>query len=121
MCFRKFDLYETVPEVRERMAELATKRLCKDVKAIYFFDMLGKFNQIYYISFWLNWTLSSLPPLINCIFSEYEFVDDEKFYVDWKNGSGSVGIGEPPMDKKPDVSFTLRKEWLIKVLNRKYR
>lgn len=80
----KFDLYETVPEVRERMAELATKRLCKDVKAIYFFDML----------------------------------DDEKFYVDWKNGSGSVGIGEPPMDKKPDVSFTLRKEWLIKVLNR---
>ena len=25
------------------------------------------------------------------------------------------------MDKKPDVSFTLRKEWLIKVLNRKYR
>ena len=46
-------------------------------------------------------------------------LDDEKFYVDWKNGSGSVGIGEPPMDKKPDVSFTLRKEWLIKVLNRK--
>ena len=41
-CFSKFDLYETVPEVRERMAELATKRLCKDVKAIYFFDMLGK-------------------------------------------------------------------------------
>lgn len=80
----KFDLYETVPEVRERMAELANKRLCKDVKAVYFFDML----------------------------------DDEKFYVDWKNGSGSVGIGEPPMDKKPDVSFTLRKEWLIKVLNR---
>ena len=81
--------------------------------------MLGKFNQIYYISFWLN--LCSLPPLINCIFSKYEFLDDEKFYVDWKNGSGSVGIGEPPMDKKPDVSFTLRKEWLIKVLNRKYR
>ena len=80
----KFDLYETVPEVRERMAELANKRLCKDVKAVYFFDM----------------------------------IDDEKFYVDWKNGSGSVGIGEPPMDKKPDVSFTLRKEWLIKVLNR---
>lgn len=80
----KFDFYETVPEVRERMAELATKRMCKDVKAIYFFDIL----------------------------------DDEKFYVDWKNGSGSVGIGEPPMDKKPDVSFTLRREWLIKVLNR---
>ena len=39
--FRKFDLYETVPEVRERMAELATKRLCKDVKAVYFFDMQG--------------------------------------------------------------------------------
>lgn len=80
----KFDLYETVPEVRERLAELATKRLCKDVKAVYFFDMQ----------------------------------DDEKFYVDWKNGSGSVGVGEPPIDKKPDVTFTLRKEWLIKVLNR---
>ena len=44
LYFSKFDLYETVPEVRERMAELATKRLCKDVKAIYFFDMLGKKN-----------------------------------------------------------------------------
>ena len=43
--FRKYDFYETIPEVRERMAELANKRLCKDVKAIYFFDMLGK--QIY--------------------------------------------------------------------------
>ena len=43
--FRKYDFYETIPEVRERMAELASKRLCKDVKAIYFFDMLGK--QIY--------------------------------------------------------------------------
>lgn len=80
----KYDLYETIPEVRERMDELANKRLCKDVKAVYFFDLL----------------------------------DDEKFYVDWKNGAGSVGIGEPPMDKKPDVTFTLRKEWLIKVLNR---
>ena len=45
--------------------------------------------------------------------------DDETFYVDWKNGSGSVGVGEPPIDKKPDVTFTLRKEWLMKVLNRK--
>jgi len=45
--------------------------------------------------------------------------DDDKFYVDWKNGAGSVGIGEPPIDKKSDVTFTLRKEWLIKVLNRK--
>ena len=45
MYFRKYDFYETIPEVRERMAELANKRLCKDVKAIYFFDMLGK--QIY--------------------------------------------------------------------------
>ena len=35
-------MYETVPEVRERMAELANKRLCKDVKAVYFFDLLGK-------------------------------------------------------------------------------
>merc|ERR1712223_1790584 len=81
---QKYDFYETIPEVRERMAELASKRLCKDIKAIYFFDML----------------------------------DDDKFYVDWKNGAGSVGIGEPPIDKKSDVTFTLRKEWLIKVLNR---
>ena len=42
VCFRKFDFYETVPEVRERMAELASKRMVKDVKAIYFFDILGK-------------------------------------------------------------------------------
>merc|ERR1719225_861258 len=68
---QKYDFYETIPEVRERMAELANKRLCKDVKAIYFFDML----------------------------------DDDKFYVDWKNGAGSVGIGEPPIDKKS------AKEW----------
>lgn len=81
---RKFDFFETVSEVRERMAELTTQSLCKDVKAVYFFDIL----------------------------------DDEKFYVDWKNGSGSVGVGSPPADKKPDVSFALSKEWLIKVLNR---
>ena len=47
--FRKYDFYETIPEVRERMAELASKRLCKDVKAIYFFDMLGKQICIYYV------------------------------------------------------------------------
>jgi len=81
---RKFNFYETIPQVRERMAKLATENLCKDVNAVFFFNMQ----------------------------------DDEKFYVDWKNGSGSVGIGEPPADKKPDVSFTLKKEWLIKVLNR---
>ena len=25
------------------MAELATKRMCKDVQAIYFYDMIGKY------------------------------------------------------------------------------
>jgi len=42
----------------------------------------------------------------------------KSFMLIGKMVQGQLVFGEPPMDKKPDVSFTLRKEWLIKVLNR---
>ena len=111
------------------MAELATKRMCKDVQAIYFYDMIGKYivicaflkKQVITV---LDYTLSDEMGqkrfiLFVIAYSLSLNIDDEKFYVDWKNGKGEVNLGYPPMDKKPDVTFTLKKEWLLKVLNRK--
>ena len=45
--------------------------------------------------------------------------DEGKFHVDFKNASGSVGEGEPPMDRKPDVTIRLSSDIFVKIFNRK--
>lgn len=42
--------------------------------------------------------------------------DEEKYYVDLKQGSGQVGKGDPPV--KSDVSFNTCSETLLKLFNR---
>lgn len=39
----------------------------------------------------------------------------ENFFVDLKNGAGSVGKGEPPEGAAPDVTFTMDTESLLKM------
>ena len=50
----------------------------------------------------------------------HPFTDKGKFYVDFKNASGCVGEGEPPIDKKPDVTIRLNSDIFVKIFNRKY-
>merc|ERR1719508_355428 len=42
--------------------------------------------------------------------------DEDKYYVDLKQGSGQVGKGEPPV--KSDVNITVGSENLLKLFNR---
>jgi hypothetical protein len=40
-----------------------------------------------------------------------------KYYVDFKNGEGAVGQGDP--EHKPDVTITMNEEVFLKIFNRK--
>jgi len=60
------------------------------------------------------------PKVVQDVQAIYLFdVDDKgKFYVDFKNASGCVGEGEPPIDKKPDVTIRLNSDIFVKIFNR---
>jgi len=60
------------------------------------------------------------PKVVQDVQAIYLFdVDDQgKFYVDFKNASGMVGEGEPPVDKKPDVTIRLSSDIFVKIFNR---
>ena len=42
-----------------------------------------------------------------------------KYFIDFKNGSGSVGEGDP--GSKPDVTISMNEEVFLKIFNRKCR
>jgi len=46
----------------------------------------------------------------------FDVEDEEKYYVDLKQGSGQVGKGDPPV--KSDVSFVIGSETLLRMFNR---
>lgn len=73
-------------DVRDRMKNVASAKIVKEVQAIYLFDV----------------------------------EDGDKFYVDFKNDEGAVCDGDPPVDKKPDVTIKLSSEVFVKIFNRKY-
>ena len=45
------------------------------------------------------------------------FVEKGKYYIDFKNGSGQVGEGDPA--SKADVTITMNEEVFLKIFNRK--
>ena len=45
------------------------------------------------------------------------FVEKGKYYIDFKNGSGQVGEGDPA--SKADVTITMNEEIFLKIFNRK--
>ena len=53
---------------------------------------------------------------MNAIFV-FDIEGEGKWYVDLKNGSGSVGKGDP--QEKPDVTLVLNKDVLLKMFNSK--
>ena len=42
-----------------------------------------------------------------------------KYFIDFKNGSGSVGEGDP--GSKPDVTISMNEEVFLKIFKRKCR
>ena len=47
------------------------------------------------------------------------FTEKGKYYIDFKNGSGAVGEGDPA--SKADVTITMNEEVFLKIFNRKYK
>ena len=47
------------------------------------------------------------------------FSEKGKYYVDFKNGEGMVGEGDPA--NKPDVTISMNEEVFLKIFNRKFK
>ncbi len=45
------------------------------------------------------------------------FSEKGKYYIDFKNGEGAVGQGDP--EHKPDVTITMNEDVFLKIFNRK--
>ncbi len=54
--------------------------------------------------------------LVNSYVSSAFCAEEGKFFVDFKNGSGSVGEGEPA--ENPDVTIKMNKTNFLKIFNR---
>merc|ERR1719266_1221727 len=74
--------YKAVSEVLDRIRNVASEAIVKQVGAIYLFDVKEK----------------------------------GKYYIDFKNGSGAVGEGDPA--SKADVTITMNEEVFLKIFNR---
>jgi hypothetical protein len=46
------------------------------------------------------------------------FLEKGKYFIDFKNGSGNVGEGEPGV--KADVTISMNEEVFLKIFNRKF-
>ena len=46
------------------------------------------------------------------------FSEKGKYYIDFKNGEGAVGQGDP--EHKPDVTITMNEEVFLKIFNREF-
>ena len=75
-------LYNTVPQVFDRIAHVADAQIVEEVNALFQFN-LGS---------------------------------DTNYFVDLKNGAGTVGKGEAP--EKPDVTISMDADNLLKMFNK---
>ncbi len=74
--------YSSVQEVLDRIKNVASEAIVKQVGAVYLFDVSEK----------------------------------GKYFIDFKNGSGNVGEGDP--GQKPDVTISMNEEVFLKIFNR---
>ena len=47
----------------------------------------------------------------------YPYIDEGKYFIDFKHGSGAVGEGDPA--NKADVTITMNIDNFLKIFNRK--
>ena len=73
----------------------------KQVGAIYIFDVAGNIFQ--FKPRYLAYRIHLLT-------------EKGKYFIDFKNGSGNVGEGDP--GSKPDVTITMNEEVFLKIFNR---
>ena len=52
------------------------------------------------------------------VFNRSCFSEKGKYYIDFKNGEGAVGQGDP--EHKPDVTITMNEEVFLKIFNREF-
>jgi hypothetical protein len=50
------------------------------------------------------------------IFLLFRFAEKGKYFIDFKNGEGAVGEGDP--SNKPDVTISMNEEVFLKIFNR---
>ena len=55
--------------------------------------------------------------MLDCSIFAAFFSEKGKYYIDFKNGEGAVGQGDP--EHKPDVTITMNEEVFLKIFNRK--
>ncbi len=80
---------------------MASEAIVKQVGAIYIFDVAGiifQFKPSYFA------------------YRIHLLAEKGKYFIDFKNGSGNVGEGDP--GSKPDVTITMNEEVFLKIFNR---
>ena len=85
----------------------------------FFTSFYGKQNTLNWLSVEIIFVPEKDILAVNKIVIKFFVYSSEKgkYYVDFKNGEGAVGQGDP--EHKPDVTITMNEEVFLKIFNRK--